>query len=65
MLISEITINIGMNMGLVPITGIPLPLVSYGGSSLIATLASIGILQSIKIRSRNKNNQKEIPDLVY
>jgi rod shape determining protein RodA len=41
-------VNIGMNLGLVPITGLTLPLVSYGGSSLIATLVLLGILQSIK-----------------
>ena len=63
MLILEITINIGMNIGLMPITGIPLPLVSYGGSSLIVTLASVGILQSIRIRSVINDKQKEIPDL--
>lgn len=45
----EIFINVAMNMGLAPITGIPLPLVSYGGSALIAHLASIGLLQSIAI----------------
>lgn len=50
-LISEIFINIGMNIGILPIIGIPLPLVSYGGSGLIAILAGIGVLQSIKINS--------------
>ncbi len=47
-LISQIFIHIGMNLGLLPIIGLPLPLVSYGGSSLIATFISLGILQSIK-----------------
>ncbi|MDP2664313.1 MAG: FtsW/RodA/SpoVE family cell cycle protein [bacterium] len=37
-----------MNLGLLPIIGIPLPLVSYGGSGLIATFISLGILQSIR-----------------
>ena len=45
-------INIGMNIGLVPIAGVPLPLMSYGGSSLLTSLAAIGILQSIFIRHR-------------
>ncbi|HLC45183.1 MAG: rod shape-determining protein RodA [Candidatus Doudnabacteria bacterium RIFCSPHIGHO2_01_FULL_50_11] len=45
-------VNIGMNIGLLPITGIPLPLVSYGGSSLLASLAAIGILQSVHIRAQ-------------
>lgn len=40
-------INIGMNMGIMPVTGIPLPFVSYGGSSLLSNFAAIGILQSI------------------
>jgi rod shape determining protein RodA len=49
LLISQIFIHIGMNLGILPIIGISLPLVSYGGSSLIATLIGLGILQSIKI----------------
>jgi len=47
-LISQIFIHIGMDLGLLPIIGISLPLVSYGGSGLIATLAALGILQNIK-----------------
>ncbi|MEI7890698.1 MAG: rod shape-determining protein RodA [bacterium] len=42
--------NIGMNIGIMPVTGIPLPLLSYGGSSLIVVMASIGILSSINSR---------------
>lgn len=45
-------VNIGMNLGIMPITGIPLPFVSYGGSSTLTNLAAIGILQSIYIRHR-------------
>jgi len=47
-LISQIFIHIGMNIGILPIIGISLPLVSYGGSSLISTFIALGILQSIK-----------------
>jgi len=47
-LISQIFINIGMNLGLLPIIGVSLPLVSYGGSGLIMTFVAFGILQSIK-----------------
>lgn len=47
LLTSQIFINIGMNIGILPIIGIPLPLVSYGGSSLIATFIGLGILQKI------------------
>jgi rod shape determining protein RodA len=50
MLMFQVFVNIGMNLGLMPVTGIPLPLLSYGGSSLITTLASFGILQSILLR---------------
>lgn len=46
----QVFIHIGMNLGILPIIGIPLPLVSYGGSSLIATYIGLGILQSIKNR---------------
>lgn len=48
LLISQIFIHIGMNIGLLPIIGISLPLISYGGSSLMATFIGLGILQSIK-----------------
>ncbi|MDO8470493.1 MAG: FtsW/RodA/SpoVE family cell cycle protein [bacterium] len=47
-LIAGIFINIGMNLGLLPIVGLPLPLVSYGGSGLIMTFLGLGVLQSIK-----------------
>ena len=46
MLIFQIFINIGMNIGLVPITGITLPLISYGGSSLIVTFICLGLISS-------------------
>lgn len=45
----HITINIGMNLGIMPVTGIPLPLLSYGGTSLIISLAAIGLLLSISL----------------
>ena len=47
-LLSQSFIHIGTNIGILPIIGIPLPLISYGGSSLIVTFLGIGILQSIK-----------------
>ncbi len=50
-LISQFTINIGMNLGMLPVVGIYLPFVSYGGSGLVANFLSLGILQSI-YRSR-------------
>lgn len=47
LLLVQITINVGMNMGLIPVTGITLPLVSYGGSSLISVCLSFGILWAL------------------
>jgi rod shape determining protein RodA len=44
--------NIGMCLGIMPVTGVPLPLVSYGGSSMFAGLMAIGLLQNIHLRSR-------------
>lgn len=46
----HVLINIGMNLGIMPVTGIPLPLVSSGGTSVVITLLCIGILESIFIR---------------
>lgn len=45
-------VNIGMNIRLMPVTGIPLPLVSYGGTSLFVTMIALGILQSIVLRHK-------------
>ena len=46
----QVAINIGMTAGLFPIVGIPLPLMSYGGSSIVATMAALGLLLNIKRR---------------
>ncbi|MFA5076694.1 MAG: rod shape-determining protein RodA [Patescibacteria group bacterium] len=51
LLFIEMFLNIAVNLGLAPVTGITLPLVSYGGSSLIFTLAALGLVQSVKIRN--------------
>jgi rod shape determining protein RodA len=48
----EAIVNIGMNVGLLPITGIPLPLFSRGGSNLIATMAVLGLLLNVHLRRR-------------
>ncbi|MDO8240700.1 MAG: rod shape-determining protein RodA [Candidatus Moranbacteria bacterium] len=50
MLFLQILVNVGMNIGVAPVAGVPLPLLSYGGSSMIAVLASLGIVQSIYLR---------------
>jgi rod shape determining protein RodA len=50
MLFAHVVENIGMCMGLLPITGIPLPFMSYGGSSMLTNMVSLGILLGISIR---------------
>jgi rod shape determining protein RodA len=50
MLLFQFVVNVGMVLGLMPITGIPLPFVTYGGASLISIAAGLGILESINIR---------------
>lgn len=51
-LLFHIFVNIGMAMGMMPVTGLPLPFVSYGRSSLVVSIFALGLLQSIAIRSR-------------
>jgi rod shape determining protein RodA len=48
----HVFINIGMTMGIMPVTGIPLPFVSYGRSNLVVSVLSLGLLQSIAIHSK-------------
>lgn len=50
MFLCHVLVNVGMNMSIMPITGIPLPFISYGGSFSLTSLAAIGILQSIALR---------------
>jgi rod shape determining protein RodA len=52
MLLFHVFINAGMNMGIAPVTGIPLPFVSYGGTSLIVALMAVGLLESIAVRRK-------------
>jgi rod shape determining protein RodA len=51
-LLFQIFVNVGMTIGLAPVTGIPLPFVSFGGSAMVANLAAIGVLQAIAARRR-------------
>jgi len=52
MLMFQVFVNIGMTVGIMPITGVPLPLISYGGSSVVVTFIAFGLLQSIHIQAR-------------
>jgi len=52
MLLFQLFVNIGMNVGIMPITGVPAPFLSYGGSSMLATFLAVGLLQSIFAQAR-------------
>ncbi len=58
MLMFQVFVNVGMNIGIMPITGIPLPLMSYGGSSVLTTLIAVGLLQSIYAQGRTAASHK-------
>jgi rod shape determining protein RodA len=59
MLMFQVFVNVGMNLGIMPITGIPLPLMSYGGSSVLATFLAIGVLQSIHMQAQLSQKSRE------
>jgi rod shape determining protein RodA len=50
MLVFQAFVNVGMTIGIMPITGIPLPFVSYGGSSLVASFLAVGLLENVHMR---------------
>ena len=58
MFLYQLFVNIGMTVGIMPITGVPAPLLSYGGSSMLATLMAIGLLQSISAQARETASKK-------
>jgi rod shape determining protein RodA len=51
LILFQITVNIGMVTGIMPVTGIPLPFITYGGSSMISLLFGMGLLQSVRVHS--------------
>jgi rod shape determining protein RodA len=59
MIFFQAFVNIGMNVGIMPVTGIPLPFVSLGGSSLWTSLAAIGLLQSVRIHHQRLAFQRD------
>jgi rod shape determining protein RodA len=48
----QVFVNVGMTIGIMPVTGIPLPFVSYGGSAMITNLMLVGLLESVHLRAR-------------
>ena len=58
MLMFQVFVNVGMTIGIMPITGVPLPLMSYGGSSVLMTFMAIGVLQSVHSQSRTASAAK-------
>ncbi len=63
MVFVQVVENVGMNIGVLPIAGIPLPLISYGGSATITTLAALGLVQSVMLRRRTVVYQETVPAL--
>jgi rod shape determining protein RodA len=63
-LLTQVVQNVGMNVGLTPIAGIPLPLISHGSSALVTTLAMLGLVQSVLLRRRRVDHASaaESPD---
>ena len=61
MLMFQIFVNVGMNIGLMPVTGLPLPLMSYGGSSVLVTFMAIGLLQSVYIQAQLSSKTRAQP----
>jgi rod shape determining protein RodA len=52
MFMFQVFVNVGMTIGIMPVTGVPLPLMSYGGSSVLVTFLAVGLLQSIHVQAR-------------
>ena len=60
-LFAQVVQNVGMNIGLTPIAGIPLPMISHGSSALVTELAMLGIVQSVLLRRRRVSHAGEEP----
>jgi rod shape determining protein RodA len=52
LLFCHVFVNIGMNIRLVPVTGLPLPLLSSGGSSVVCSLMTLGLLQNVRLHQK-------------
>ena len=58
MLSFQVFQSVGMSTGIMPITGIPLPLISYGGSSILSTFLAIGLVESVHMRRHQGSSYK-------
>jgi len=58
-LLFHVLINVGMNMGIMPVTGIPLPLISAGGTSMLANFLILGIILSV---ARHRETKRRLKD---
>lgn len=61
MLLFQVFVNVGMNVGVMPVTGMPLPLMTYGGSSVLVTFMAIGVLQSVYIQAQLNSPSRDKP----
>jgi rod shape determining protein RodA len=52
MILFQLVINIGMNLGLMPVTGLPLPFITYGPAALLTTMIGIGLAENVVMRHR-------------
>jgi rod shape determining protein RodA len=50
MILFQVFVNVGMVVGILPVTGIPLPFISHGGASLVSIAIGLGLMQSVNIR---------------
>ncbi|MHB8656466.1 MAG: rod shape-determining protein RodA [Solirubrobacteraceae bacterium] len=64
MLMFQVFVNVGMTIGIMPITGVPLPLMSYGGSSVLVTFTAIGLLQSVHRQARIVSKSRARPTIL-
>jgi rod shape determining protein RodA len=58
MLLFQVFVNVGMTVGIMPITGVPAPLLSFGGSSMLVTFMAVGLLQSVHAQARETVSRK-------
>ncbi|OGV68515.1 MAG: hypothetical protein A2269_02460 [Lentisphaerae bacterium RIFOXYA12_FULL_60_10] len=64
LLFSHVFVNMAMTVGLMPVTGVPLPLLSYGGSFMMLVMSGVGLVQSVQVRMyRPEWYEKPVPNL--